>query len=85
MFFLSLASIQSHKKLASSLAKEELTIFNAKFRPPLIWAIEGWKFNKIRNSFTFKMLHKTLICQIPLQKQHFLIVNTSSTIHCISS
>lgn len=28
----------------------------------LIWVTEGWKLNKIRNSFTFKTLHKTFIC-----------------------
>lgn len=66
MFFLSLASIQSHKKLATSLAKEELTIFSPKFGPPVIWVMEGWKLNKIRNSFTFKTLHNNLICWIPL-------------------
>lgn len=66
MFFLSLASVQSHKKLTTSLANEELTIFNPKFGPPLIWVMEGWKLNKIRNSFTFKTLCNTLICWIPL-------------------
>lgn len=62
MFFLSLASIRSHKKLSTLLAKEELTIFNPKCCSPLIVAMEGWQLNNIRNSFTFKTLHKTFIC-----------------------
>lgn len=41
MFSLSLASIQSHKKLDTLLGKEKLTIFTSKFRPTLIWGMDG--------------------------------------------
>lgn len=40
MFSVSLASIQSHKKLDTLLDKEQLTIFTSKFGPTLIWGID---------------------------------------------
>lgn len=40
MFFLFLASGQSHKKQDALLAEEELTICNSEFAPTLIWRAE---------------------------------------------
>lgn len=40
MFFLFLASGQSHKKQNALLAKEELTICNSEFAPTLMWRAE---------------------------------------------
>lgn len=40
MFFLFLASGQSHKKQDALLAEEELTICNSEFAPTLLWGAE---------------------------------------------
>lgn len=61
----------SPKKLATSLAKEELTFFNPKFCHALISAMEGWKLNKIRSRFTLRHYKKPLFADAITENSFF--------------